>query len=212
MGIDSFICPMIVDGMNANPETLLIDTAEQALMALDPVKRRLLEALRQPASAATLARQLGLPRQKIGYHLRALEQVGLVRLVEERARRGFVERVLIAAADGFVLDPTMLVPDDVASQDSHSAAHLVQAAGNVVRDVTRMRSAAESAGQRLLTFTIEADLGFAEPKDFDAFADALARSVAGLAEQYAPATGRRGYHLVIGAHPAVAGAPAKSVN
>ena len=198
--------------MKASPETLLIDEAEQALLALDPVKRRLLSALRQPASAAMLARQLDMPRQQIGYHLRALEEAGLIHLAEERVRRGFVERVLVAAADSFVLDPAMLVPPSVASQDSYSAAHLVQAAGAVVREVTRMRGAAESAGQRLLTFTIEADLGFSEPKDFDAFADALARSVADLARQYPAAPGRKSYHVVIGAHPAVAGTSDKPVN
>jgi len=193
--------------------TALIEDADRALLALDPVRRRLLEALREPGSAASLAKRLAMPRQKLGYHLRALEQAGLVRLVEERQRRGFVERVLIAAADAFVLDPAMLGSGTAAdAQDRHAAAHLVAAAGTVVREVTRMRSAAEAAGQRLLTFTIEADLGFAQPQDFEDFSDALARAVADLAARYAPAPDRRGYHLVIGAHPAVADRPVKPIN
>lgn len=193
--------------------TALIEDAGAALLALDPVKRRLLEALREPGSAASLAKRLELPRQQLGYHLRALEQAGLVRLVEERKRRGFVERVLVAAADAFVLDPAMLGPARaVDAQDAHAAAHLVAVAVNVVREVTRMRSAAEAAGQRLLTFTIEADLGFARPQDFEEFSDALARAVAELANRYPPAPDRRGYSLVIGAHPAVADQAAKPVN
>ena len=195
-------------------ETALIEDATRARLALDPLKRSLLAALREPGSAASLAKRLGLPRQKLGYHLRALEAAGLVRVVEERQRRGFTERVLVAEADAFVLDPAMLVgnPAAVDAQDRHAAQHLVQAAGTVVREVTRMRSAAEAAGQRLLTVTIEAELGFERPQDFEDFSDALAKAVAALAQQYAPGKDRRGYHLIIGAHPAVADAPAKAVN
>jgi len=193
-------------------QAALIEDAERALLVLDPIKHRLLIALREPGSAASLAKALGLPRQQLGYHLRALEQAGLVRLLEERRRRGFVERVLLAVADGFVLDPAMLVDPGVVSQDRHAADYLVQAAGTVVRDVTRMRAAADTAGQRLLTFTIEADLGFAQPQDFEDFSDALAKAVAELAQRYAPAAGRRGYHLVMGAHPAVAGQAGKPIN
>ncbi|UJW87584.1 ArsR/SmtB family transcription factor [Devosia sp. SL43] len=193
--------------------TALIDDADKALLVLEPVKRRLLEALREPSSAAGLAKRLGLQRQQLGYHLRALEEAGLVRLVEERKRRGFVERVLVAVAEDFVLDPAMLgAGRAVDMQDANAAAHLVQAAGTVVREVTRMRSAAEAAGQRLLTFTIEADLGFARPQDFEDFSAALAQSIAELAARYAPGDDRRGYHLMVGAHPAVADAPAKPVN
>ena len=50
----------------------LIDDPERALLALSPIRRRLLEALREPGSAASLAKRLDLPRQQLGYHLRAL--------------------------------------------------------------------------------------------------------------------------------------------
>ncbi len=64
------------------------------------------------------------------------------------------------------------------------------AAGTVVREVTRMRGAAEAAGQRLLTLTIEAELGFEQPQDFEEFSQALAAAIAGVAERYRP--GRQG--------------------
>ena len=200
--------------MARTPDTVLIENAERARLALDPVKHALLTALREPGSAASLAKRLKLPRQKLGYHLRALEAAGLVRLVEERARRGFVERVLIAEASAFVLDPLLLTDADraVEAQDRYAAQHLVKAAGTVVREVTRMQGEAEKAGQRLLTFTIEADVGFAQPRDFEDFTAALAQSVAALAERYTPGNDRRRYHLVMGAHPSVAAAPDSSVN
>lgn len=190
----------------------LIDDVERAHMALSPLKRRLLVELREPGSAASLAKRLGLSRQQLGYHLRALEAAGLVRVVEEKKRRGFVERVLIAAADAFVLDPALLGGGSTRAQDRQAAEHLVAAAGAVVRDVTRMRGAAEAAGQRLLTLTIEADVGFDQPQDFEAFSQALAAAIAGVAERYRPGPGKRGYHLMLGAHPAAAGTQSKPIN
>ncbi len=191
----------------------LIEDTERALLALDPLKRRLLDALRVPGSASSLAKAFGLPRQQLGYHLRALEQAGLVRLVQERPRRGFTERVLVAVAGEFVLDPALLGTDrSVETQDKHAAAHLVQVASGIVREVTRMRSAAEAAGQRLLTFTIEADVAFKRPQDFDDFSAGLAQAVAALVKRYAPGSKRRGYHLVIGAHPAAAGKNKKTIH
>ena len=58
----------------------VIDDPAAATVALDPVRARLLAELAHPASAAALAVRLGIPRQKINYHLRALEAHGLVRM------------------------------------------------------------------------------------------------------------------------------------
>ena len=51
----------------------VIDDPVAAAVALDPVRSRLLSELAEPASAATLAARLGIARQKVNYHLRALE-------------------------------------------------------------------------------------------------------------------------------------------
>lgn len=189
-------------------QTALIDDAERARLALSPIRRRLLLALRKPESATTLAAALDLSRQRIGYHLRALEQAGLIELVEERRRRGFVERVLIARADAFVVDPSILGPaPETVAQDEFAAGHLVSVAAGIVRDVSRMRQRADEAGQRLLTFTIEADIGFSTPRQLEDFAGEVTEAVAGLARKYKSDGPGRRYRLVVGAHPAVAGAP-----
>src|SRR6185503_1002749 len=86
----------------------LVSDAAKARAALTPLRRDLLERLREPGSASSLAGQLAVPRQKLAYHLRVLEEAGLVKLIEERQRRGFTERVLVACADTFVLDPTLV--------------------------------------------------------------------------------------------------------
>jgi len=62
----------------------VIDDPAAATVALEPVRSRLLSELAEPASAATLAARLGIARQKINYHLRALESHDLVRVAEKR--------------------------------------------------------------------------------------------------------------------------------
>ena len=178
------------------------DRAVRAAMA--PLRRRMLEELREPHSAVTLAERLGIPRQKVGYHLKALEEAGLIRLHEERRKRGFTERVMVAAAEAFVIDPGALDAGEIAdveTQDRHASGHLIRTASEVVREVARMKAAADEAGQRLLTFTIEADVSLTRPADFDALADDLTRAVAEVARRYADPEGRR-YRLMACARPA----------
>lgn len=190
--------------MTARPSALL-DDLDTALLALAPIRRRILTALTEPASAAGLAEQLEMPRQKIGYHLRALEDAGLIQLASERRRRGFTERLFVAARN-YVFDPAMMQappdPDAVDTQDRHAADHLVSTASTIVRDVARMRQAAEAEGARLLTLTVEADVTFTAPADFDAFTEAVSAAVADLARKFSGPPGRR-YRLTTVAHPAV---------
>lgn len=64
-----------------------------------------------------------------------------------------------------------------------------------------MQAAATGQGTRLLTFTIEADVAFAQPADVYRFADALTASLAEQAGQYAAPSGGRRYRVVVGGHP-----------
>src|SRR5687768_7247984 len=86
-------------------EIEVIEDPAAAAVALDPVRSRLLAELGKPASAATLATRVGLARQKVNYHLRALEAHGLVRLAEKRKWGGLTERLLVATATSYVVSP-----------------------------------------------------------------------------------------------------------
>lgn len=195
-----------------NTAPALIEDVEKARQGLTPLRLRMLALLREPGSAATLAAALELPRQKVGYHLHALEKAGLVASAGERQRRGFTERLFVAGAGAFVVDPSIfgVPPTSAEKQDRFAAEHLVARSAETVREVTRMQAAAAAEGTRLLTFTIEADIGFAAPQDIEAFAERLGAMVAGLAEEFAPKGEGRRYRLLIGGHPAIKGkSPAK---
>ena len=91
-----------------NPPMLdiqVIDDPAAATVAMEPMRSRLLSELAEPASAATLATRVGLTRQKVNYHLNALEAYGLVRLAEKRKWGGLTERLLVATAASYVVSP-----------------------------------------------------------------------------------------------------------
>src|SRR5256885_8570374 len=135
-------------------EVAVIDDPAAAEASLDPVRARLLAALSEPGSATTLAAAAGLSRQKANYHLRALEQHGLVELVEERRKGNCTERVLRATATSYVISPDALgavAPDPRRAEDRLSARWMLSLAGQLVRDVGRLLSGAERADARLAT-------------------------------------------------------------
>jgi DNA-binding transcriptional ArsR family regulator len=185
----------------------VITGAEQAVVALQKTRRRLLAELVEPDSAAGLARKLGVPRQRLNYHLRELERGGLVELVEERRKGNCVERVVRATARAFVISPDAIgalgATTEIAN-DRFSAEYLLGAAAKTVRDVATMRSSARRAGKRLSTFTLETDVRFATADDRAAFADELASVMAALVAKYHDGKAPRGrrFHLLAVVHPA----------
>jgi DNA-binding transcriptional ArsR family regulator len=52
-----------------------------------PVRLAVLEVLREPDSAARVARRLGQPREAVNYHVEELGRAGLVRPAGERRKR-----------------------------------------------------------------------------------------------------------------------------
>lgn len=181
----------------------VIEDAGAATVALDDLRSRILAELREPASAAGLAQRLGLPRQKVNYHLRALEDHGLVTVAEERKHGGLTERLLVASAASYVVSPAALganAPDPARIGDRMSARYLIALAARIVREVGDQVSRAASHEQRLATLAIDTEIGFGSAEDQAAFADELASSVTQLAHKYHHDDGRA-YRLVVVSHP-----------
>jgi DNA-binding transcriptional ArsR family regulator len=89
-------------------DVAVIEDAAAAEVSLDPIRARMLAELAEPHTATTLAARLGLARQKVNYHVKTLEQHGLVELVEERRKGNMTERVVRASAAAYVISPAAL--------------------------------------------------------------------------------------------------------
>jgi DNA-binding transcriptional ArsR family regulator len=185
----------------------VIDDPAAAVVALDPLRARLLAELAQPASASALAERVGLPRQKVNYHLRILEEHGLVTEVGQRRWGGLTERLLHATAAAYVVSPGALGeaagdhPERVA--DRLSARYLIALAARAVREVAGLVRRAEQAGRRLPTLALDTEIRFRSAAERAAFTGELADAVTTLVSRYhdAAAPGGRSYRLVVVAHP-----------
>ncbi|MEV0348320.1 helix-turn-helix domain-containing protein [Nonomuraea sp. NPDC050680] len=189
-------------------EVAVIEDPAAAEASLDPVRARLLAELAEPGSATMLAAKVGLARQKVNYHLRALESHGLVELVEERRKGNCTERVMQASAASYVISPTALSavqPDPSRSPDQLSARWLLALAARLVRDVGALITGATKAKRRVATFGIDGEVRFASAADRAAFAEELSGVVAALVSKYhdEQAEGGRPHRLVIAIHPSV---------
>ncbi|WP_457948140.1 helix-turn-helix domain-containing protein [Pseudarthrobacter sp. alpha12b] len=187
----------------------VIEDPAAAEVSLDPIRSRILRELAQPASATQLAVRVGLPRQKVNYHLKALERHGLVELVEERRKGNVTERILQATAASYLISPSALAavsPDPGRFADRFSAFWLLALAGRMVQEVGKLIAGAAAASQKLATFAIDGDITFRTAADRAAFAEELGVEVARLVDKYhdggASAGGRR-HRLVVALHPAL---------
>ena len=189
------------------PPVQILNDASQLSAALSPLRMRVLGEMHQPESATSLAPRLGLSRQTLNYHLRELEREGFLEVVEERPRRGCVERLLKVTSRAFVVNPALfgaLSDDPHQARDRFSSAFLLATATRLIRDVAVLTERARAVEQRLATFTMDCEIGFASPAMFRAFTEELAAQLATLAAKYDnPATKGRRFRVVVGSHPVV---------
>jgi DNA-binding transcriptional ArsR family regulator len=193
-------------------DVAVIEDPAAAEVSLDPIRSRLLAALAVPGSATMLAAQVGLPRQKVNYHLRTLEQHGLLELVEERRKGNVTERVLQATAASYVISPAAMAavaPDPARAPDRLSARWLLAVAARLVRDVGELITGAGRARQKVATFAIDGEVRFASAADRAAFAEELTVAVTALVGRFhdEDAPGGRSHRLVVAVHPTVTREP-----
>ncbi|MFI0373923.1 ArsR/SmtB family transcription factor [Actinomadura sp. 1N219] len=193
-------------------DVTVIENPEAAAASLDPMRARLLAELAEPMSATALAARVGLPRQKVNYHLRALERHGLVELVGERRKGNMTERLMRATAASYVISPLALAsvqPDPDRHRDALSARWLLALAARLVRDVGALITGAARADQRLATFALDGEVRFASAADRAAFIEELTAGVGALVRKYhdAESEGGRGHRVVIAVHPSLKAEP-----
>ena len=187
-------------------DVAVIDDPAAAVVALDPVRARLLAELAEPRSAAGLAARVGLPRQKVNYHLRTLEAHGLVRAAGERRWGGLTERLRVATAASYVVSPAALgavATDPGRMADRLSANYLVALAARLVREVGDLARRADASKKRLSTLSVDTEVRFRSSAERAEFTGELTAAITQLVSRYHDATapGGRWHRIIVGAHP-----------
>jgi DNA-binding transcriptional ArsR family regulator len=190
-----------------------IATTRRASALMHPLRARLLSLAREPASATELARRLSLPRQRVNYHVRALERAGFLRPAGRQRRRNLIEQKYVASARSYVLSPGILGPlaaDWRAIEDTASADYLLALTEQVRSDVLQVSEDARSEGKRLATLSLKSQFRFETPAQRTEFANAVRRAIVEvIASHCSPnrlESGRPGkgrpYRLVLACYPA----------
>jgi DNA-binding transcriptional ArsR family regulator len=185
----------------------IVREPESVRVLLDPDRRRLVAALaRAPDSATGLARRLGETRQRLNYHLRLLEEAGLVQLVEERRRGNCTERVMRLVARRFVLDPAAVgevaVADPEEVGDRFSASYLIALAARALRELADLLGRAAKTRARVATASLNTAVRLATPAAFEAFTADLTRAVADVVARHHDEDPKgRWFRVVAGSYP-----------
>jgi DNA-binding transcriptional ArsR family regulator len=192
-----------------------------AVLFQHPIRLRILDLAQEPVSATGLARRLGLPRQKVNYHVRTLARAGLLRRAGQRRRRNLIEQRYQVTARTFVLAPDLLGAIGAhrrAPQDALSAGALVAALARAQGEVGRGIRTAEASGRRLATFSLTSEFRFESAEQRKAFGEALRDAVISVIDRYTspaitgagqPAPGRL-HRLVIGGYEITTGSSEES--
>jgi DNA-binding transcriptional ArsR family regulator len=186
----------------------LVEDAERAQVMFNPLRLKILSRLRDPDSASGLARTFGLPRQKINYHLRALEKAGLVKQVDQKKKGNCVERILRATAKSYLINPEALgnlATDPEKVQDKFSSSYLVGVLAQAIRELAALRHRAEKAKKQLQTLTLQTEIRFASAETLGQFTEELTKTIALLTAKYhdEKAEGGRLFKFIIGSYVAV---------
>lgn len=200
----------------SQPALAILRDSDAASAILSPVRRAVLGALRAPGSATTVGVQLDLPRQKVNYHLRSLEKLGLVAHVEDRRKGNCTERIVRATASHYLIAPSVLgeleaKPAETA--DRFSSSHLAAVSARTLSELAELRERADQAGKRLATLSLETAVRFASPKEQAAFVEELSNAVTQIVARYHDeADTGRWFRVTVGSHPALPGPQHRAIS
>ena len=186
----------------------VIDDPRAAEISLHPVRSQLLAELADSGTASSLGLKLGLSRQSVNYHLRALESHGLIELVEERRIRNTTESVFRATATTYLISPNALAsvaPDPDRAPDQLSAMWLLSLAGRLVQEIGTLITRSHKSGKLLASFAMDTEINFANAQDRAKFVAKFSEAVESLVgEFHAPhSSGSRKHRLIVALHPSI---------
>jgi len=168
-----------------------------------PLRLRILALLRAPGSAASVARQLGEPRQRVNYHVKELERVGLIRPAGERRTGNLTENLYRAVAASFVVSPRLAWVDPRragALAEQVALENLVAVGERLQRAAAELLDRAAFDGEQIASAAVEATVRFAGPAERSAFLREYLTAVGPLLRRYAAAEGDP-FQVVVAVHP-----------
>jgi DNA-binding transcriptional ArsR family regulator len=184
-------------------DVVYLDRLEQAEALLKPRRIEILRRLAEPRTCTQIAAELGDSPQKVYYHVKRLQQAGLVELVDERRVRGINEGIYRAVAGSFWLSPRLvgtLGPRNV--QDAMSLGFLLDLAEELQADLAQLaatRSEPRDDASQLPSLGIAGEVRLA-PEHRAAFLDDLNSALQGVLTRYGGKEGEA-FRIALACYP-----------
>jgi DNA-binding transcriptional ArsR family regulator len=167
------------------PNSYVVETPEQAMALLNPLRGEIVARLMEPASAAEVARQLGEQPQRINYHLKALEKAGLVERVGSRQVRNLVELLYRSIAKSFVLAESLSMKPETMQKlkDQSALAHLIDTSERIKRDALLLMEQSDE-NETIPSAVLQLRVQLSDQEERNAFVDEYIALVQQLVDRY----------------------------
>jgi DNA-binding transcriptional ArsR family regulator len=171
--------------LNQIQESCVIESPEQAMVLLNPLRGEIVSHLLEPASASEVARQLNETPQRINYHLKSLEKVGIVRRVGTRQVRNLVEVLFQAVAKSFVLAESLSMKPETMRKlkDQGALTHLITTSERMKRDALLLMEQSDE-NELIASAALQLQISLADPTQRNAFIEEYVALVHKLAAKY----------------------------
>ncbi|MEO8294245.1 MAG: helix-turn-helix domain-containing protein [Gemmatimonadota bacterium] len=191
------------------PDIEYLDKLDRVSVLLHPLRLQIMNLAVDGTSATEAARQLGLPRQMVHYHVIALERAGLLTPQIEVRRRNMVERRLQTSARSYLIAPDILGnldPGRRRAPEPVTAAALLALTARIQRDVSPTLTAS-SPGSSPSVLSFSSKLQFFSDEQRSSFVSALSDAVAKTIRAFTGSSSERRpenltpFSLVLGLYP-----------
>ncbi|ARU62887.1 ArsR family transcriptional regulator [Tumebacillus avium] len=184
-------------------ETCYVESPEQATALLHPLRAEILSKLTEPASAAEVARMINDTPQRVNYHLKALEKVGLARRVGTRQVRNLVEVLYRSIARTFVISELLgLNPEAMQRiKDQSSLSHLITISDRIRRDALCLMEQSDQA-EEIPSATLAMKLQLETEEKRNEFVREYVQLVQELVAKYqSPNPADDAYNVILAVYP-----------
>jgi len=181
----------------------VLDDPEAVAALAHPIRVAILDALRTPNSPSGVARVISETRQKTNYHVRALEDAGLITAVGERRTGNFVEQLYQSVAGTFVVSPRLTWRDERrvdALRSQLPLEHLVETGESVQHDAVALLDRAAFDGEEIPCAAIDATVRFRDEAARAAFIEEYLAAVKPLLKKYGSRRGEE-FRVVVAVYP-----------
>lgn len=189
----------------------VVGDRDRAEVLMHPLRLRILEAAREPGSAAELARRLELKPQKVNYHVQRLAEHGFLRLVSERRAGNVVEKVYGATAESYVLGSSVLggLSPRAKDGDMVTAARWLALQSQAEAELGEVMQGSPDEGEVAPTIAMDAEIRFESADQREVFERAVRELFHAVVSKYAspaetesgePGQGRP-YRMLLGVYP-----------